>query len=297
VTRPIDERRDALRHAAERLLRRQGAPHGPRRNETPWDADFFGLAHVAEFRRAAPSLQRATVADCATALLSEAWFIEKCGVAFCARMTLLSETDDERRVFALIGAEEAKHSAWLEPWIADGGAEADAFSAFIGGVAETGGAQALAYLLQVVLEGFGIVHYASLADGCRDDALGALLRRMAQDEALHHAAGLAAFRPSRLSVPERRFLSESAYSFLHMMRSGPQAVVAALERRLGIGTGRIAAVFSELDAQAVAASKLRHLLRLMKQPGMEWLVRELHDKGAFTPCTAAQCASIYAGVD
>jgi hypothetical protein len=167
------------------------------------------------------------------------------------------------------------------------------FGSFIRGIAEAGSAQSLAYLLQVVLEGFGILHYRGLAAACVDENLGALLRRMAQDEAIHYSAGLAAFRASRLSASDRSFLSDGAYAFLQAMRSGPQAIAAALDRRIGVGRGRLAGVFAELDTQGVTAAKLRHLRRLMSQPGMEWLVNELGEKGAFTPCSDAQCASLY----
>jgi hypothetical protein len=210
-------------------------------------------------------------------------------------MTLACESDGERRLYALIGGDEATHSAWLEPWIPGRAREPDPFNRFIAGLVEAGNVQPLSYLLQVVLEGFGIAHYTKLAGECRDPGLGAVLRRMAQDEAAHHAAGLAAFAPARLAAAERRFVAEGAYGFLQMIRSGPQAVVAALDRSVGIDrAGALAVAFAQLDAQAAVAAKLAHLRRLMQQPGMDWLLEELDGKGAFTPCSAAQCAALYA---
>jgi len=290
-----DERKQALRRAAERLLRRRGPERGPQGSGSPWEAQFFGLPRVRQYRDAAPPGKNAALADCVAALLMESWSIERSGVVFCARMTLLSENDDERRLFALIGGEEAAHSAWLEPWIRQRDGARDSFNRFITGLIDSGGAQPLAYLLQVVLEGLGIVHYTSLAAGCRDASLAAVLKRMAQDEAVHHAAGLAAFRAARLSAAERRFLAEGAYGFLQMIRSGPQGVVAALDRHLGFdGNARLVTVFAELNGESATAAKLGHIRRLMSQPGMDWLVELLEQKGAFTPCTAAQCAELYA---
>jgi hypothetical protein len=276
-----------VRRAAERLLRRHGAPGTPGAGPA-WDAAFFGLPKVARFAAAAPEAQRAVLDDCNAALLGESWFIERTGVVFCARMTLAAESEDERRLYALIGAEEATHSAWLEPWIRDREAPADPFNRFIGGLVEAGTAQPLAYLLQIVLEGFGIAHYASLAAGCRDAALAAILKRMSQDEAAHHAAGRAAFGAARLAPAERRFVADAGYAFLEMIRTGPQAVVAALGR-LDVDPDT---AFAELDAEAGTAAKLAELRRLFAQPGMEWLVDELEAKGVFTPCSAAQCAAL-----
>jgi hypothetical protein len=287
-----DQRGGRLVAAAERLLRRHGRPGGPD-GQAPWKADFFGLQRVREFCDAAPAEQGAALDDCAQSLLSEAWQIERGGVVFCARMVLLSETEAERRIFALIGAEEARHSAWLEPWVTDRGEDGDPFNAFVSDLARTASAPVLVYLLQVVLEGFGVGHYARLAQRCHDAALASTFVRMAQDEALHYAAGLAAFSPTRLDAAERRVLAESAYAFLQLMRSGPQRVVAALDRRLGLASGRLVEVFDELDTQRAASTKLDQLARLMRRPGMEWLVDELHAKGAFAACSPRECARLY----
>jgi hypothetical protein len=277
--------------AAARLLRRHGAM--PRRddgNRPPWQAEFFGLHRVGEYRRAGNDLKQTVLAECAGAVLKESLSVERSGVVFCARMILIAETDAERQLYALIGAEEAKHSAWLEPWTHGMENAPDAFNRFIAALLDTGSAQPLAYLLQVVLEGFGILHYANLAAYCRTAPLAGVLKRMAHDEALHHAAGLAAFRAESLTAPERRFIAEGAYVFLEMIRSGPQAVAAALAHCLGLE--RAPAMFAELDADGATAAKLFRLRRLMARPGMEWLISELDDKGVFTPCTAAQCAAI-----
>jgi len=288
-----DERDEALRRAAERFLRRRGLPE--RRDEgAPWSPGFFGLERVARFREGSAGARRSVLEGCAASLLAESWFIERCGVTFCAKMTLLAETLDEKRLFALVGADEATHSAWLEPWIADRKGEADPFNRFIAGLVDTGGAQPLVFLMQVVLEGFGIVHYGGLGAACLDPALAATLKQMAQDEAMHHAAGLAVFHAKRLSAPDRRFLAESAHAFLEMIRNGPQAVVGALDRAIGIEDRSDAAgVFENLGTEAASAEKLGQLRRLMARPDMDWLIDELEQKGLFTPCTPAECSRVY----
>lgn len=295
MSAPVDERESALRRAAGRLLRRR-TPAGAPAGGAPWAAAFFGLERVRRFREAGSERRAAVLAECGAGLIAESWFIERCGIRFCAKMTSLAPTLEEQRVYALVGADEAAHAAWLEPWIADPGSGADAFNRYIAGLVDTGSPQPLAFLLQVVLEGYGIVHYHDLAAGCRDEALEATLERMARDEALHHAAGLAAFDAARLTAPERRFLADGACSFVQMIRSGPQAVVAALDRTIGAdGRADVARLFEELDAHGAVAAKLGRLRRLMSRPGMEWLIRELEEKGVFAPCTTAECARIYSG--
>jgi hypothetical protein len=295
VKNGLDRRGEALSKAVARFLRRR-ARAGTRTETIPWQADYFGLERVQRFRRSNAAERESALAGCAAALLDESWKIERSGIVFCAKMVLLAESSEEKRLFALIGADEATHSAWLEPWIADAAMDVGPFNRFITSLVETGGAQPLTYLLQVVLEGFGVAHYSGLAAACRDEALAATLAAMAQDEALHHGAGLAAFSAARLSAPERRFVSEAASDFLRMMRSGPQSVVAALDRVVGVGSaGDAAQVFEELNFGPAAKDKLQRLRRLMAQPGMEWLIEDLDRGGAFAPCDAAQCAAVYVG--
>ena len=161
-----DERRDALRRAADRIGRHRPPPTAPDGTRPLWDAAFFGLDRVACFGEADTETRQSVLADCAAGMLAESWHIERCGIDYCARMTLTAEDDDERRLFALIGADEARHAGWLAPWLAPGVPEPAPFNRFIAGLAAIGTPQALAFLLQVVLEGFGITHYSALAAPC-----------------------------------------------------------------------------------------------------------------------------------
>jgi hypothetical protein len=51
-------------------------------------------------------------------MLAESWRIECCGIDYCAPMVLTAEEEDERHLFALIGAHETRHAGWLAPWLA-----------------------------------------------------------------------------------------------------------------------------------------------------------------------------------
>ena len=285
MSKQLEIRRHAARFA--RPPHAQPVPDGA----TPlWEAGTFKLDRVPAFRQASAVIKEAVLTACAHNLLAEAWCIERRGISYCLAMTRHTESDEERDLFTRIGADESQHAAWLAPWLLRP-PETDPFNRFIDGLLETGTPQSLSFLLQVVLEGFGITHYQSLAAGCRDAALALTLRRLALDEALHHAGGLLVFQPDRLTAAERRFLADGANAFLQMIRIGPQAVVGALARQLGTSAiGELAGVFAALDSQATGAVKLARLRKLMAQPGMTWLVEQLDAGGTFSPCTPAQCA-------
>lgn len=296
MSRRLEDREAGLRRAGLRLLRKRGLPGAPQAGATPaWDAAFFGLDRLPAWRKAGAAQRAAATHACNAGLIAESWDIERTGIVFCARMVLLAESLEERRLFALIGAEEATHSVWLQPWLAGHAGEADPFNRFIESLVHNGTRQPLAFLLQVVLEGYGIGHYAGLAGRCADAALAQTLRAMAQDEAVHHAAGLAAFCVGELTSQERRYLADGALALVDWMRSGPQRVVAALDATLGgLGPQGIAAAFQHLHDPALDAARLAGLRRLMAQPGMDWLVDELETNGRFAPRSARECAALYA---
>jgi len=278
-----------MRHTA-RFARPQHSQPAPDGTTPLWAAGTFHLDRVPAFRQASARTKDEVLAACAHNLLAEAWCIEQRGITYCSAMTKQAESNAEYELFARIGADESQHAAWLAPWMLRS-PETDPFSRFIDGLLEAGTPQPLSFLLQVVLEGFGITHYQSLAAGCRDAALAQTLRRLSLDEALHHAGGLLVFEPNRLTTAERRFVADGTYAFLQMIRIGPQAVVSALAQQVGTSAvGQLAGVFTALDSQATGAAKLARLRKLIALPGMSWLAAQLDAAGAFTPCTPTQCA-------
>jgi hypothetical protein len=79
-----------------------------------------------------------------------------------------------------------------------------------------------------------------------------------------------------------------------MLRSGPQAVVAALDQALdGVDDAALPGLFEALESQRTGADKLARLRRLMCQPGMENLVDALAQRRAFEPASAEEAAQIY----
>ena len=255
-----------------------------------WNAVAFGLDRVPAFQQASDAGQYAVLRDCGLNVLAESWSVERTGIQYCAAMAQWSESSNERELFERIGEDEAEHASWLEQWLPEQLPD-DPFNRFIGGLLDAGTAQPLAYLLQVMLEGFGITHYRSLMNGCGDTSLKSMLRQLAIDEALHYGGALLVFKPERMNAAERRFVADSAYAFLQMFRVGPQAVVSALARTVDLQSrNAVTRAFGALNCEASSAAKLARLRTLMARPGMHWLVEQLDATEVFDPCTPTQCA-------
>jgi hypothetical protein len=278
------------------FVRRRGlSVSNPASGHAHWDAAFYGLDRVQRFSTADPCAQGQVLEACGEQLLWESYYLEQCGIAFCARMVLLADDVPTRKLYSLIGADEAMHEHWVGGWLQRSASRPpDPFNRFIAALVESGEPQPLSYVLQIVLEGFGIQHYRCLAQGCREPALMAILRTMMSDEGAHHAGGVAAFDARRLDRRGHAFALEAGSRLLEMIRVGPQAVVAVLARAVGGLEGvHLERVFDELDAEAASAAKLATLKKLLAQPGMDWLVAELERLRLFTPCRPAECARAF----
>ena len=153
--------------------------------------------------------RRRILVACARDLLTEAYYIEKLGLGFTAKMALLSETTEERMLYCLFAGDEAAHLHAIAAYVGDGAAASapdDPFLALLTEAIAAGDKPGLTYVVQVVLEGWGIAHYQSIARDCRDGDLRRTLLRLARDEALHHGSGVALLkrRPLPAAGPDLR---------------------------------------------------------------------------------------------
>ncbi len=220
----------ALQSILGSLLRRRPMSL-PERAPNPvaiWPASSFGLDRVTEFIDASDERKREIVRRCAADRLAEALYVEKLGLAFCAKMTLLAETTEERMLYTLTASDEAAHYYWISHFV-DGDPKPSPFLELIGSWIERGSRNALTMLVQVVLEGWGVQHYRLLGSDCRDAQLAAVLREIVTDEARHHGSGRHLVEQHELNDAERAEVVRALAELLDMVRCGPHAIVAAID--------------------------------------------------------------------
>ena len=193
-----------------------------------WPASSFCLERASEFRDATPERQDEILRRCATGRLSEALFIEKLGLSFCAKMALLATTTDERMLYALIAADEATHFHWISAFTPDVKPRSP-FLQLLADIVEDGTQATLTLLVQVVLEGWGVQHYRALARECSNELLRDVLNAIVVDESRHHGSGERLMSQRSMSSAEREQTTTILQRLLAMVRCGPQAVVAAIQ--------------------------------------------------------------------
>lgn len=125
--------------------------------------------------------------------LSLSYFIERSGHNYGAKMILLSETQEEKSLYALFVAEEAIHQREFENFMNFTPDPETHWHPMLDPLAKAIGSaekETCTYIIQVLLEGFGMSFYAGLKDQCNYEPLKKVYSRILTDEARHHGAGL-----------------------------------------------------------------------------------------------------------
>lgn len=280
---PADDRIHTLLGAALRAT----APVGEPASGAPgpyWTAAHHGLHRVSAFLAAPPSAQQRVLARLSHDLLAEAWHIEAAGIAYAARRIELAATLEERAVYALIAADEARHLHAVAAWLPDGAGPPSAFHALLAEIVTTAPPAAAVLIVQVLLEGWGMRHYTALADACVDSALAAMLRAIVADECRHHGTGLLLTHQRGLPAEELDATLSLLRRFLAMVRVGPLGVLAALEMEVGpMSVSERIAVLRELRGEDHAADRLRLLRGLLSSTPLQPVRDALDAAGLFSP--------------
>jgi rubrerythrin len=263
---------------------------------TLWTADWWGFQRCEMFAKLNENSRYEALAACNRTIMNEAYFIEKSGLAYCAKMILLAETTDVAQLYAHIAADEATHLAWIEPFVsANGKTNPDGqFLLFLSGMIEDYRPEILVYLVQIILEGWGLDHYKRLMKNCQDPALTEVFRRILKDEALHHHSGTILYKAIQFSDHERAILADAMKFYADLVRVGPLAAIAALDKVSGgMNLEDVVEVMAALDHPGESKRKLELLKNLMLQPKMESIVEAMDDSGYFTPYSPEEAAHYY----
>jgi len=280
-------------------LRRRPAPPsaGAHLSLAFWPGAHFQLDRVTLYREATEEEQQRMLEACGRSIFAEAFFIEKSGMYFAAKMCLLAESTQERMLYSLFGADEAVHFSWLAKYVA---AETvanylhDPFITWLDARIREEDRLTLVYLVQVILEGWGLSHYRALASDCRDAGFITVCESIIRDEARHHGSGLIVSAEQRLSASRMKHLAELVIGLCRMIQAGPQMVAANIERVTGhLSRAQKSSVFAELGCEAETEKKL-DLIKTLIRPtsGAEQILGELERAGAMRPYSAAECAAV-----
>jgi hypothetical protein len=281
-----------------KILRSALKAHGLQNSEhvsetqSYWDASFFQVQNSSLYLSMEHHQQDAFLKSMSNNLLKEACAIETAGLTYAARMNLLSKSVEEKIIYSLIGAEEALHLKSLEPFLASpmSGAETPYFAGLIGQWINTLERPSLLVMIQILLEGWGLKYYHSLAQGSLNPQLRGIFDQILQDEARHHATGVVLYRQEKLNASERSLPEEQLATLFNCVRVGPQQAAVELAVHSSAKNIDFAKLLTAMNATDDSNIKLDRLHRLLEKTFDEKLIESCQTRGLFTALPVEQMA-------
>lgn len=286
---PVDDRLYRILDGA--IKKGKSNYNGNSEDNLYWNADYFGLNQVAIFREANAQEQQKVLAIANRDLLAEVYWVEQAGVGYMAKMVLGAESHEERILYGLFAADEANHLAQIAKFCPEKlKFNNDSFLNFMGQLLESQDKALLITMVQVVLEGWSLIHYRSLSKHCLDDNLKAVLKGFLNAEARHHATGVNQLQQWQYSQQSLSNIHEALTKFLQMVQVGPQRLLNAVEQGKGyLSNGDRLKILTELQMEVHTQTKLNLLQSLMVGTVPKNIVAKLKNQGSFIPYTPSQC--------
>jgi len=276
---------EKLNRILDAYLKIQGRQKNFQEKNYYWGPEHYGLHLSSLFLKASIEQQSAILSKCSQNLIAESYFIEKSASAYCAKMMLLAKSIEVAQTYSMIANEEAIHLEWISPYmpVEKRHNPEGPFLQFLSSLIETCEPNLLAYLVQVILEGWGVHHYKDLARNCIDPSLKSIFLDIVRDEALHHHTGIVVFDPECVTYSEQLFIEDCLKTYAKMVKAGPIALLSAIAEVLGeLSKEDKSLLLEEIEADQEIQKKLNLLKKLMLQPEMEKIVQKLEDEGYFS---------------
>jgi rubrerythrin len=248
-----------------------------------WGSHSYGLQNVSFFKELNEENKKSILEKAARDRLQEAYHIEKSGMIYTAKMCLLSQSIDERKLYSLFSEDEARHLTYIEQVLDDvGDSDQNPFLTLLAEMIETGRQRPLIFIIQILLEGWGIEHYTKMSQECLNNTFSKLLQTIVKDEASHHGSGLMMFNEKDLSTQEMDFILETLVRFFEMVQIGPVGLLFTLEENLGhLSKSQKINILDNLDAQANTQQKLDSLKKLIFKSNSAKIYEHFEKYGSF----------------
>jgi hypothetical protein len=257
-----------------------------------WNAEHFSLDDVGIFRDLNQDMKNKVLKRCSQGVLEETYFIEKAGITFAAKMILLGESTQEKMLYSHFASDEAAHLQLIQKYLAElpSHTQHNSFLNLLTEVIETGDKTSLTFIIQIILEGWGLNHYRTLSHGCLDENFKESINIILKDEAQHYRSGVILFDSKLLTSFQKKWVLDVLIRFFQMVQAGPQQVVSNIETVVGhLSRSQRIKIFEELKCENHIQERLKILSNLIKLSPFN---EEVESYGVLKPWTAQQCAGL-----
>ncbi len=249
-----------------------------------WNATSYSLDQSTLYNELKAEQKNSVLIGLTNERINEALFIEKWGMTFTAKMSLSADSLTEKLIYSGFSEDEARHYLYFESFQNKGLiVQENPFLTLLKDTIQTGERRPLIFIIQILLEGWGLSHYSTLRKDCNDEVLKSLLTKVLADESNHHAGGLTLFNQNQVSVSEKNYIVDTLKVFLLMIQMGEQTILKTVEQEVGGLTHSQKLLFlKEIESQKNAQEKLMILKKIFLKTNTHSLLHELDQLGYFS---------------
>ena len=211
-------------------------------------------------------------------------YIETSGHNYGAKMILTADSLDEKSIYALFAAEEAIHLKEFENFMHFIPDPEEYWHPMLNPLAaaiKDGEKATCLYIIQVLLEGFGMAHYGGLRQDCLYEPLQLAYDRILKDEARHHGTGIILSKQNELTKLEQEQIFEYTREFILSLQSAEWVIKAIEGERGGLSSSEIKKYKEDTNQEQVLQARLIKLREMLDKVDDYDLVNKLDKDNVF----------------
>jgi rubrerythrin len=276
-------------HALSHLVETTFAARGGRKNQVAlkkiyWGAERFRLQYSKLFVSLPLERQEQILQHLSELNLALSYFIEKSALQFAAKMILLSDSCEEKMFYSLLSAEESTHLyefksyLWFQPSLST---HDHPMLRPLAEAIQYGTREALTFVIQVLLEGFGIAHYSGLRETCLDAHLKSSFQDILKDEARHHGAGLVLTKSRTMSQESREQVFELSRKFIRSLESAQWIPSAFKQAGVALSEAQTQILWEDIGFKDTLTLRMQKLREMFLKANQIDLYEQLSQNGVF----------------
>ena len=249
-----------------------------------WGAERYHLQKTKKFNSLPEEQKHILLKRLSELNLALSYFIEKSGHHYASKMILHSETCEEKTLYALFACEEATHlrlfmnSMWFAPTL---DSHFHPMLPALSDAIQWGTKSSLVFVIQVLLEGFGIAHYTGLKDTCLDPELKNSFVTILRDEARHHGAGLILTKAQKLDTESEEQIFELSRKFIRSLETAHWIPSTFEFAGVALSSDEKRSLFEEIGFQDTLGLRMQRLKEMFQKVNYQGVFDRLEKDGVF----------------
>jgi hypothetical protein len=168
------------------------------------------------------------------------------------------------------------------------------FLQVIANIVKEGDQRTLVFLIQILLEGFGIIHYSSLAQNSNDENLKNAFNKILADEANHHGSGQIIFKNILLEEKSKIDIMNFSQQMLGLFKFWAHPILGAFHQSLGdLSRDEATKILEDIKFTEQSLHKMNFFKTEFKHQSLDDILFSLEEKKLFSPVSIKECVDMY----